>query len=237
MNNLLVLYQKELKNYFYSLSTYLYVAIFVGISMYLYFQTFFLQQQASASSWFQNLPFLLLFFIPALSMGIISEEKKRGTWEILLTLPTDEIQVVLAKFCAGLTLIGFMFALTAGLPLTLVLLGSPDWGIIATSYLGAFLFAGSFLATGIFISSLLNQQTASFIVTLIALFLNDLFSQSFFLLKIPGFLKEIFLFFSLRPHYENFTRGLISLNDITFFFSWIFFFLLLTVISLKSRDF
>jgi len=236
-NNILAIYKKEVRNYFFSLSSYLYAVIFIGISTYLYFQTFFIQGQIDTNSWFQSLPFLLLFFIPALSMGAISEEKKKGTWEILLTLPTDEAEVTIAKFLAGLTFIFFIFLLNIGLLITLAVLGSPDWGIIFTSYLGTLLLTGGYLSTGLFISSLVNQQTISFVSTFALLFLNDLFSQDFFLLKIPPFLKNFFLALSLRTHYENFVRGLITIPNLVFILSWIFVFLLLTVVSLKSRDF
>jgi len=236
-NNTLAIYKKETKNYFFSLSSYLYAVIFIGISTYLYFQTFFVQGQVDTHNWFQSLPFLLLFFIPALSMGAISEEKKRGTWEILLTLPTNEAQVIIAKFLAGFTFVFFMFLLNIGLLITLAVLGSPDWGIIFTSYLGTLLLAGGYLSTGLFISSLVSQQTISFVSTFALLFLNDLFSQDFFLLKIPPSFKNFFLALSLRTHYENFVRGLITIPDLIFILSWIFVFLLLTVVSLKSRDF
>jgi len=146
MNNLINLYKKELKNYFYSPATFIFVALFGLVNNWLFFQSFFLNQQATLSQFFDNLPFLLLFLIPALSMGIISEEKKKGTWEILLSLPLKEEEIILAKFLAGLTIIFLALLTTAGLPLTVVFLGNPDIGIILSGYLGAFLLILSFLA-------------------------------------------------------------------------------------------
>ncbi|MCD6225680.1 ABC transporter permease subunit [bacterium] len=231
------LFQKELKNYFFSLPNYLYAVLFAGIAAYLYFQTFFVQNQADTNSWFQNLPFLLLFFIPALSMGSFSEEKKKGTWEILLTLPFNELQLVGGKFLAGLVFVIFLFLLNLGMVATLAFLGSPDWGVVFSSFLGAIFLASCYLATGIFISSLTTQQAVSFVLTFLFLFINDFFSQNFFLMRAPGGWKELFVTISLRSHYQNFIQGVISLSDSLFFLSWIFVFLLLTVISLKSRDF
>jgi len=237
MNIIRSIYNKEIKYYFYSLTNYVFVIIFAALSIYLYFQNFFIQGQADVAPWSQNLPFLLIFFIPALSMGTISEEKRLGTWEILLTLPTQEIQVVLAKFLAGFTFVLFLLFSTIGIPVTLAFLGKPDWGVVASSYLGGVALAGAYLSTGIFVSSLVRQQTISFVITFLFLLVNDIFSQDFFLLRAPVFLKGIFQFLSLRSHYENFAQGQINLDSVVFLFSWIIFFILLTIISLRSRDF
>jgi len=233
----LTIYKKELKNYFFSPASYVFALLFALISVWLYLQPFFINQQASLGEWFTNLSFLLLFFIPALTMGALAEEKKSGTWEVLLTLPVDEFHVVLAKFLAGMTFVLTVFLTTVSLPITLSFLGQPDWGTIASGYLGAVLLAGGYFSLGLFVSSLTNQQTLGFIAALVALLINDIFSQSFFLLKIPFSLKGIFTYLSLNSHYQNLVKGVISLADGIFFASWIFIFLVLTIASLKSRDY
>lgn len=233
--NIIYLYQKELKSYFYLLSHYIFSLLFVFVSLWLFFQTFFIQQQADLSQWFSNLPFLFLFFLPALAMGSIAEEKKSGTWEVLISLPITEKEVIIAKFLAALTFVLVTFFSTISLPVTVFLLGKPDIGVIFSSTLGVLLLAAGWLSVVILASSLTQEQSLAFLLSLLILLVNDIFSQPFFLLRLPSFLREWFSFFSLSSHYQNFTRGLINLTDLLFFIAWIFLFLNLAIIILKRQ--
>jgi ABC-2 type transport system permease protein len=237
MKKIIPLYQKELKDYFYSISNYIFALLFVLVSFWLFFQNFFIQRQAQLSSWTQNLPFLLLFFIPALSMGILSEERKSGTWEVILSLPINETHIVIAKFLASFTFLLIVFLTTLSLPTTLIILGRPDIGIITSNYLGVILLSSAYLSFGIFISSLTRQQTVSFMLSFILLLINDILAQNFFLMRLPPIFKTTAVFLSLRAHYETITKGLISLSDISFFISWIVIFIILSIIAIRSRDY
>ncbi len=235
MNNFPTLYKKELKNYLYTPTNFIFIALFGLINNWLFFQNFFLIQQATLNQFFDNLPFLLLFLIPALSMSLLSEEKKKGTWEILLSLPINEIEIILAKFFAGLSLIFFALLTTISSAITVFLLGNPDFGLIASGYLGALWLSASYLSLGIFISGLINQQTAAFFISFVVLFINDLFNQEFFLMKLPFQIKNFFEFLSLRSHYEEIATGLLTGKSLWFFISWITIFLSLAYIRLKKK--
>lgn len=235
MNNLIPLYKNELKRYFYSPANYVFIALFGLVNNWLFFQNFFLNQQASLSVFFQNLPFLLLFLIPALSMGLLSEEKNRGTWEILLSLPVKEIEIILSKYLAGLTVVIGSFLTTIALPISVYALGNPNISTILTGYLASLALAASYLSLGIFISSLTKQQTVSFLITFAILFANDIFAQDYFLLRLPLSIRDIISSLSLTPYYKNIVDGLITLKGTVFIITWIITFITLSYFHLKFR--
>ena len=235
MNNLIPLYKNELKRYFYSTGNYVFIALFGLVNNWLFFQNFFLNQQASLSAFFQNLPFLLLFLIPALAMGLMSEEKNKGTWEILLSLPVKEAEIILSKYLAGFTVVIASFLTTIALPITVYTHGNPNISIILTGYLGALILSASYLALGVFVSSLTKQQTISFLITFAVLFVNDIFSQDYFLLRLPLSFRDIISSLSLTPYYQNIVNGLLTLKGIVFVMTWIITFIILSYFHLKSR--
>ncbi len=237
MKKMLALYRKELRGYLQNPANYLFGLLFLLVSYWFFWQNFFLQNQAQLSAWSENLPFLLLFFIPALTMAMISDEKKSGTWEILLSLPLSETTLVVAKFLAGLTFFLLVLLASLSLPASLFWLGQPDPGLLLSRYLAVIFLAAADLSVGLFASSLSRQQVAAFLLAFLLLLFNDIFGQQFFLLRLPPSLKAGFLFASLRHHYLVLSQGLLTVADLAFFLGWIVFFLVLTVLVLRSRDY
>ena len=237
-NNFWTLLVKEIYyNYFLSPLGLIFAGLFSLISNWLFFQDFFLSNQASLGPLFNLFPFLFLFFLPAITMNLFAEEKKSRTWEILLTLPTNEKKVAGAKFLAALLFTAFTMVPSLTLPITLAFLGQPDWGVIISSYLGAILLAGSYISIGAFFSSLTNNPIISFLVSVLFLLVNFFTGQEAILSRLPTFAANIISYLSTTFHFHFFTEGNIPLSSLIFFLSWISLFIWLTVVSLKSRDY
>jgi len=237
-NNFITLLAKEIYlNYLISPLGYLFAGLFSIINLWLFFQNFFLINQASLVPLFDLMPFLLLFFIPAITMNLFAEEKKTRTWEILLTLPTTELEIVLAKFLSSLTFALFGLILTSPAAVLAFVLGRPDLGIVLSGYLGAILIAAAYLSVGLFISSLTNNQIVAFITTIFLLLVNFFSGQQFVLQRLPEVLTTLISKVSMGYHFQFLIRGQLPLGSLVFYLSWLAIFIWLTVISLKSHDY
>jgi len=237
-SNFLILLAKEIYlNYLISPLGFIFAILFSSISVWLFIQDLFLINQASLNPFFSLMPFLFLFFLPAITMSLFAEEKKSKTWEILLTLPTSEKEIVLAKFLAALIFAALSVLLTLPLAIIVSYLGDPDWDVVISGYLGVVLMAASYISTGIFFSSLTRSSIVSFLTTIFFLLINFLIGQGMIIEKLPPLLAGIVSDLSLGYHFNFLIKGNILLSSLVFFFSWIFVFLWLTIVSLKSRDY
>lgn len=230
-----VLFKKELMSYFNSPIAYIFIGVFLIVSNWLFFNTFFLISQASMRNYFSFLPWIFLFLSPAITMRLWAEEKKSGTIEFLLTLPVTDWQVVLAKFFSAITflLIGLVFSLT--IPVSIIFLGNLDFGPVIGGYLGALFLGGSYLALGLFISSLTKNQIISFILSLAAGFAAFIIGADFVLAGVPAWLAPIMQFLGLGSHFDNIAKGVLDSKDIIYYSSFIFLFLWLNVRVIEGR--
>ena len=168
-----VLFRRELGAYFNTPLAYVFVLIFLVMSgvFTFYLGGFYERGQADLGAFFNFHPWLYLFLVPALSMRIWAEERKSGTIELLLTLPITRGEAVLGKFLAAWCFTGIALLLTFPLWLTVNYLGSPDNGVVLSSYIGSWLMAGSFLAIGSCMSAITRNQVIAFILTAVTCFL------------------------------------------------------------------
>ncbi|MDE3078243.1 MAG: ABC transporter permease subunit, partial [Chloroflexota bacterium] len=149
---------KELLSYFASPIAYLVITAFLVMNGYLYSIILFSSRQASLSSEFSDMAIILLFLSPAITMRLLSEEQRQGTIELLLTSPIRDSELVLGKWLAAMVFFLVMLALTVTFPLFLIRFGSPDVGTMLSGYLGVLLLEGVFLAIGLLMSSLTQNQ-------------------------------------------------------------------------------
>jgi len=176
----------------------------------------------------------ILFVIPMITMSVFSEEKKRGTVELLFTSPITNLQLILGKFAAVLTVLGVMLLPSL---LNLLLLYNysepkPPLGPIFSGYLGALLLGGTLLAVGMFISSMTENQIIAAILTFgVFLILWVLDSGSG---AASSLTNEILGYMSVLTHYDDFTRGIIDTQNLVYYLSFIFLGLFLTSVSLDS---
>ena len=235
MRNMLTIFQKEFKSYFNSPIAYIFIITFLLFSSWLFFRTFFLIGQAHMRPLFGILPWLFLILAPAITMRSWAEEKKMGTMEVLMTLPLKDYEIVLGKFLASFIFLITAVLLTFPLALTIYFLGEPDNGTIVGGYLGACLMGGAYLAIGLFISSLTQNQIVAFIVSIVVCFAFLIIGEDIVLMSAPAILSPVFTYLGLGAHFESISRGVIDSRDLLYYSSLIGFFLFLNTLAIESR--
>ena len=224
MKQIWMITHRELQSIFDSLIAYIMIIVFLALSglfTWLYGSDIFYVNQASLQSFFSIAFWTLFFFIPALTMKQIAEERKSGTIEMLLTKPVSEWQVLWGKFLATLLLIAIALALTIPYYITVWSLGPVDHGAVWTGYLGLLLMSSAYISIGLFASSLTNNQIVAFLMALfIGIFFHLIFG--FLASNMSGLVASVFSYLSLSTHYDSITRGVIDSKDIVYFLSIIF---------------
>lgn len=229
------LFKKELMSYFNSPIAYIFIGVFLVVGNWLFFNSFFLIGQASVRNYFEFLPWMFLFLAPALTMRLWAEEKKSGTIEFLMTLPITDWQIVLAKFFGSLVFLFITLLLSLTIPITVAFLGNIDIGPIIGSYIGAVFLGGSYLALGIFISSLTKNQIIAFVLGLVASFIAFVVGADFVLAGAPQFAVPVMKFLGLGSHFYNIAKGVIDTKDVVYYISFIFLFLWLNTNFIRKR--
>jgi ABC-2 type transport system permease protein len=209
--------KKEFTSYFVSPIAYIVISIFLLVTGWFFFTTFFLFNQANLRNFFALLPIIFSFVVPAITMRLFSEELNVGSYEILLTLPVRFRDVVLGKFLAAVLFIAAMLIPTFAYPITVSFLGQLDWGPVAGGYIGAVLLGAAFSAIGLFASSLTRNQIIAFITGMAICFSLTLIDKMLFFLphSLLGFLEYLGADF----HFENISKGIIDSRDILYFVS------------------
>ncbi|MDP8267799.1 MAG: ABC transporter permease subunit [Candidatus Tenebribacter davisii] len=235
MNLAAIITRKEIKSYFNSPAAYIVLVIFLLLSGWFFASPLFINNQANLRTLFGIIPLLFLFFVPAITMGLISREKNTGTIELLATLPIKDSQIIMGKFWASVSLIGIGLLFTLIHFITIVILGTNiDFGAIFCGYIGLLMLGTVYSAIGIFASSITSNQIVSLIISFFIIFF--FFILKFSLFFIPDFLVGIFQFLSIDYHFSNITRGVIDTRNIIYFVSLIILFLKLAQTSLENRN-
>lgn len=236
MSKILTLVKKELNSYFIAPLGYVVISVFLIIIGWLFIQTFFLSAQASMREFFDLLPIVFMFFLPAATMAAWSEEKRSGTIEVLTTFPVRSFQLVLAKFFASFIFLAIMLFLTILIPIMVTELGLPDKGVIIAGYIGSLLLGAAYIAVGLWVSSITKNQIVSFILAVVIIFAFYIIGNSFITGSLPLAIAGAAKFISFSAHFNSILRGVISLADVVYYFSVIAFFLFLNarVISLRN---
>ena len=206
---------RELQSTFDSLMAYIMIVAFLGFSgffSWFYGSDVFFIGQASLQSFFSIAYWTLFFFIPALTMKLVAEEKKTGTLEMLLTKPVTDWQILWGKFLATLLLIVVALLLTLPYYVTVANLGKADHGAILTGYLALILMSATYISIGIFTSSLTNNQIVAF---LLALLIGIFFHIIFGLLagNLSGIVGSVFQYLAFPP-ISNLCQGELSIPKI-----------------------
>jgi ABC-2 type transport system permease protein len=231
--NIKYVFQKELRSYFNSPVAYIVIVVFLVILGWFFVSGIFIANISSLRTVFETTPFLLLFFAPAITMRLISEEKKSGTLELLLTKPVKEYEIIVGKFLAAWVLYFFTLLPTLSFYVTMTLLGTLDLGPVIGGYLGLLLVGAVFLGVGVFGSSITENQVVGFIVSFLIVFV--LFMLDKILLYVPTSLASVLEYLSIDYHFSNIARGVIDSRDVLYYLSAIVFTLLLGTVSLQKR--
>lgn len=236
--------KRELAAYFSTPVAYVFILIFLVISaaFTFYLGNFYLRGQADLLPFFGFHPWLFLFFMPAIAMGLWSQERQLGSIELLMTLPITLWQAVAGKFLAAWLFAGMALVFTFPLWITVNYLGSPDNGVILTSYLGSWLMAGAFIAVGSCMSALSRNQIVAFILAVLVCFLLMLSGLPMVLDVFRGFgssaLTDFVASLSFMTHFEALSRGVVDLRDVLFFLLTIVVWLIATtqVLTIKKAQ-
>jgi ABC-2 type transport system permease protein len=207
---------------------------FSGFFTWLLGSDIFFTGQASLESFFNVAFWTLFFFIPALTMRLLAEEKKTGTLELLLTKDITDREVVIGKFLATLLLVFIALVFTLPYVITIANIGNIDAGQIFCGYLGLLLMSGMYTSIGLYASSITSNQIVAFLA---ALFIGLFFHIIFGILaqQSGGWLGQLFEALSLTNHFESISRGVMDSRDILYFLSVMIIGVLLAELSLTKR--
>lgn len=241
---MIALLKKEINEFFSTIIGYIVVIVFLlatGLFLWVFpgQHNVFDSGYATLNSLFTIAPWIFLFLVPAVTMRMISDEKKQGTMELLLTRPITDLQIVLAKYLAALVLLIIALLPTLIYYFSVYQLGNPEGNIDSAgtigSYIGLFFLVAIYAAIGIFTSSITNNQIIAFILAMLLSFIFfmgfDFLSSMWIFSKIDATVSEL----GINAHYKSMSRGVIDTRDIIYFLSVIILFVYLTKTIVQSR--
>lgn len=234
MRHALCIGRKEFNAYFTSPIAYIVIAIFLLVTGWFFFSTFFLLNQANLRNFFGLLPIIFAFVVPAVTMRLFAEEFHIGSYETLLTLPVRFNDVILGKFGAAVAFVAAMLVPTLAYPVAVAALGALDWGPVIGGYVGAVFLGAAFAAVGLFASALTRNQIVAFIIGLAICFGLTLVDQMAFFL--PQVLASTLTYLAADVHFQNVARGVVDTRDLIYFLSVCFIGLYATHLALSSRN-
>jgi ABC-2 type transport system permease protein len=233
MKTFAALLLKEEKAFFTSPVAYVVVTVFLVIMGYTFTLTLFLTHTTSLVHLFFQIFVLLLLTIPVITMRAVAEERRLRTLEMVLTAPVTEIQLILAKYIASLSLVAVMLVLSGAYPVTAAIFGEPDWGPIYSGYLGLFLLGAALTGLGLMTSSLAGSQIVAALLSLslfLVLWIIDDFGR-----LLPDPFDAFVVNMSLSVHFKPFATGSLFLSDAGYFLTLALLGLLFGVRALARR--
>jgi ABC-2 type transport system permease protein len=253
MRNVLTIAGKEIRSYFASPVAYVLLAVYLALGGYFFFAllTAFNQTLALYSMMrnpemiarfnlnqmvlvplLHNMSVLLIFIVPALTMRMFPEEKRAGTYELLLTSPVRVGEIVLGKFLGGLVLVLLMVALSGMFGLLLTAYGNPEIPMMLSGYLGLALMATVFLAIGTLISSFTENVVVAYVGSLFALLV--LYTIGWLGETVQGVVGAMVRYASITEHFQELTKGVIDTKDLVYFATLLLVALFVTQRSVES---
>lgn len=241
MNQVMVVFRRELRSYFATPLAYVFIVIFLVLAAVFTFQVggLFERGQADLQPFFRWHPWLYLILIPAISMRLWAEERNSGSIELLMTLPVTLWQAVAGKFLAAWCFAGIALFLTFPVWMTVNYLGRPDNGAIVAAYVGSFLMSGGFLSIGMCMSAATRNQVIAFItaasVGFVFLLAGFPLVLDFVRAVMPQAVVDAIASLSFFTHFEAISKGVIDLRDVVYFAALIAFWLTATAVVLDMK--
>lgn len=233
MKQVLAIVWKEWRQSIDTPMGYVVAVAFLLATGFFFGNTLFLIGQADMRNYFQVLPMLFMFFIPALTMRLLAEEQHSGTFELLATLPVREVEIVAGKYMAVLLQLVLLLVLTFVYPASLSTLGNIDGGAMTASYLGAILLASTYAAICLFASSLTRNSVVAYVLGFAMLFFFFLLGQAS--PELSPSMQDWLTLVNPVDRYRSMVRGVISLGDVVFMLSLASAFVGLTKFQLERR--
>ncbi|MBT3231623.1 MAG: ABC transporter permease subunit [Calditrichaeota bacterium] len=233
MRNIWAIFKRELRAYFDSPTAYVVIIVFLLITGWFFTTNFFLVAQADMRVAFGIIPFVFIFITPAITMRLISEERKAGTIELLVTMPITDAEVIVGKYLAALALLISMLIPTIVYTVIVAILGDIDMGPVIGGYMGLALMGAGYLAIGTFGSSMTENQVVAYITSWLMVFAFFLMDKMLFIL--PNWLVTPVEYLSIEYHFQNISRGVIDSRDLIYYLSLVVLTLMLASRSLAAR--
>jgi len=235
MRTSLVIAQREFKTFFTQPVAYVALAVFLVITgaVFFFVADFYGTNQASLRVFFEWTPVVFIVFLPAVSMRLIAEERRSGTFEMLITMPVRDVEVAFGKLLGAVFFLITALASTLVYPIMVSYFGNPDMGPILGGYFGLLLIGTAYLAIGLMASAWTDNQ-------IVALIIGAMICAFFYFVDslIGGFWREaqpVLAYISFKAHFQNIARGVIDTRDIIFYLSVIVVAVLAAAHSLGSR--
>jgi ABC-2 type transport system permease protein len=231
--NTMHIFRREFRHYFITPIAYIVISIFLILTGWFFFSTFFLYSQAELRNFFSLLPIIFSFIVPTVTMRLFSEEYNVGSYEILVTMPVTDREIILGKFFAALAFVAVMLLPTVSYAISVSLLGDLDWGPVVGGYVGGLLLGAAFVAVGLFASALTKNQIIAFIIGMIICFALTMVDKILFFL--PESMLGFFQYIGADYHFENVSKGILDTGDIIYFVSVVFVALYGTFLVLQEK--
>ena len=240
---MLALLYKEINSFFSSLTGYIVIFIFLvsnGLFLWVFPSEFNVIDSgyASIEPLFALAPWIFLFLVPAVTMRLFADEQRSGTIELLLTRPLTDLQIVLAKYLAGLLLVLFSLLPTLIYYFSVVQLSDStgiDHGATLGSYIGLFFLAAIYVAIGVFASSTTENQIIAFLAALFLSFFLYVGFEMIASFSVWQNINDLVINLGINEHYKSMSRGVIDTRDMLYFLSVIALFIGLSKTVLESR--
>lgn len=235
---MLAIWKREIQNYFLTPIGYVFVSVFMlagGIFFLLYNV---MAATNSLETMFGNLSYLFMLIVPVLTMKLLAEEKRSKTDQLLLTSPLSITSIVCGKFLAAVTVLALSLLGTVFSIIVIVTYGKAYWGLIFSNYLGYFLMCSTYIAIGVLMSALTENQVSAAVLTFgVNLGLQIVESAASYI-NLPTYLQwfsSVLNWFSLYRRYYTFTAGVVSLADVFYYLTFIGLMLFFTVRVIDKR--
>ena len=227
--------RRELKALFDLPTAYILLVVFVGVNGFLFFRQVDLYGAATLRPMLDLLPWLLLFFVPAVTMRALAEEARGGTLEVVLAQPITELELLLGKYVGQVLFLWIALALTVFIPLGLWLGAHLEAGVVLAQYVGAALLTAGLAGVGVWASSITRNQITAFIVAVAVMFVLVLVGLDPLLVGLPPGLGTIAAALGVLSHFTQIARGVIDLRDALYFVTLAAVFLCLAYFALMRR--
>ena len=235
MSRIATVAKREFASYFDQATAYILLVIFLGINFYFYFQEAYILREASLRPMLSLLPWLLLFFIPAVCMRTLAEERNAGTLELVLSQPISVVEFLLGKFLGVLLFLLVAMAGTFGIPLGLTFGADLQWGVVFSQYLGSVFLIAALISVGLWSSAMTRNQVTAFIIGVTISFGLYLIGLPTVTLSLPAPVATVAARLGILGHFSSVSRGVIDLRDILYFASLTAAFLSLTYFAIMRE--
>jgi ABC-2 type transport system permease protein len=233
MSQALLIFKKEFRDYFVSPIAYIVIAIFLAVTGWLFFSSFFLFDQANMRRFFNLLPFLFALVVPIITMRLFAEELNVGSWELLYTLPVSFRDIIVGKFMAAVAFVTALLIPTLAYAIFISAVGDLDWGVVIGGYIGAVFLGGAYVAIGLFASALTRNQIIACIVAMVICVALAIIDQMLFFF--PQSILNVVAYISADAHFNNIAKGILDSRDLLYFLSVAFLGLYATHLVMKEK--